>query len=115
MNVKTYPRNTDGTWTCDCGIDNAMNRVYCLGCNGAPRAEQAPEHLATTRARFAVGKLNKALSELHVAQLAVERAQYEARDALLIMQSSGAPDEPWAAHWRMNLPEHLRAAFRRDV
>lgn len=63
------------------------------------------EHPKVKRARLAVDKLNSLLYTLRCVEAQVQRAKQDLATALDQMATSGEPDQPWAAHWRLNLTE----------
>ena len=58
------------------------------------------EHPTVKRARKQVGLVNKLEHEYHLANAALANAKIKLSLDLYEMQQSGAPDEPWAQHWR---------------
>lgn len=61
------------------------------------------EHPTVKRARLQVSKVNDLNHKMHLANAALANAKIQLARDLYEMAQSGAPDEPWAAHWRRAL------------
>lgn len=58
------------------------------------------EHPTVNRARLQTSLVNRLQHAAHLANAALSNAKIQLARDLYEMKQSGAPDEPWARHWR---------------